>query len=84
MAMPSKRYRKRLLVYLGWILGVCELPGKQPPKQINQTYILKVPGSLKDKLKANRSRSQSGGSGDQYWESVMKVVEQHYGKSSIL
>lgn len=34
--------------------------------------------SLKEKLKTNRSVHRRG-SGDVYWDSVVRVVEEHYG-----
>lgn len=37
--------------------------------------------SLKEKLKHNRSNSKSG-SGEKYWDSVIDVIENHYGKAS--
>lgn len=74
MKKRQKRYRKLFLVYLGWLMGICEKPGVV-------TARMHITGSLKEKLKANRSNRQ-GGKGDEYWDSVIKVIENHYGKQA--
>ena len=34
--------------------------------------------NLKEKLQRNREKSEYGGSGERYWNSVIEVIENHY------
>ena len=66
--------------------------GKRYPKEVDTDTLRAVlhgrpvkrgadPTDLKEKLKSNRSRSKRG-HGEEYWDSVIAVIEEHYGIKS--
>ena len=75
--MWQKKSRKKFVIWVAWVLGLTGEQQAAPPQM--QTWGLKTPGSLKQKLQDNRSRSKKGGSGPEYWDSVIEVIENHYG-----